>query len=240
MKRTAAAPRDPAGTRRRLVGAAVRLMLRQGFAATTVDQVCTEAGLTKGGFFHHFADKEALGREAVGWWGRMGMDLYSAAWRDGAGGPLAQLHGMLDIMEGFTRRPGAPCVCLVGMMSQELAATCPAMRDACAHELRVWKDHVARLLAAAKEVHRPRTDFDPEAVAWFLNSLWQGSMLIAKTSQEPALIRANLALARAFVDGLFAVVPARQRAGTAGGRRAPAARPGGRRGRRQTAGGGAA
>lgn len=235
MKRTAARPRDPAGTRRRLVGAAVRLMLRQGFAATTVDQVCAAAGLTKGGFFHHFENKEALGREAVGGWGRMGTDLYSAAWRDDAGDPLAQLHRMLGIMDGFTRRPGDPCVCLVGMMSQELAETCPAMRDACAHELRVWKDHVARLLAAARAVHRPRTDFDPEAVAWFLNSLWQGSMLIAKTRQEPALIRNNLALARAFVDGLFADAGV-QRSGKTGG----AGKAGVHRGRRRTVRGGAA
>lgn len=196
--------RDPAATKQRVIDAAVRLMLRQGFAATSVDQICAEAGLTKGSFFHHFESKEAVGKAAVEWWGRMGASMYSAAWDDPEGDPLERVHRMLDIMSGFTRREdGGPCVCMVGMMSQEMAATNPAMREACSVELRFWTDKVAALLAAAKEKHVPVHDFDPVAVSWFLNSLWQGSMLVGKTCESQAMIRANLQLAREFVDGLF-------------------------------------
>lgn len=208
--------RGPAETRRRLVAAAVRLMLRQGFTATTVDGICAAAGLTKGSFFHHFENKEAIGRAAVAWWGRMGTALYSVAWRDANADPLAQLHRMFDIMGGFTRRRGEPCVCMVGMLSQELAQTHPETRVACAKELTVWTENVARLLAVAKQARRPRADFDPAGVAWFLNSLWQGSMLIAKTQGSPGMIRRNLELARGYVDGLFS----RPRRRAPGGRRA--------------------
>ena len=38
--------KKPAETRQRLVGAMVGLILKQGFAATTVDQICAAAGLT--------------------------------------------------------------------------------------------------------------------------------------------------------------------------------------------------
>ena len=207
MQMRAAIPkreRDPAATRQRLIDATVRLMLRQGFAATSVDRICGEAGLTKGSFFHHFESKEAVGKAAVEWWGRMGASMYSAAWDDLEGDPLERIHRMLDIMSGFTRREdGGPCVCMVGMMSQEMAATNPVIRDACTVELRFWTDRVAALLAAAKEKHAPVNDFDPVAVSWFLNSLWQGSMLVGKTCESQAMIRANLQLAREFVDGLF-------------------------------------
>ena len=67
MQMRAAIPkreRDPAATRQRLIDATVRLMLRQGFAATSVDRICGEAGLTKGSFFHHFESKEAVGKAA--------------------------------------------------------------------------------------------------------------------------------------------------------------------------------
>lgn len=195
--------RNPVETRRKLIEAAVGLVLRQGFSATTVDQICAEAGVTKGSFFHHFANKEEIGRAAVEWWGEMGTALYSAAWQDGSADPLDQLHRMFDIMIGFTQRPDQPCVCVVGMISQEMAATHPVMQGACARELTLWTENVRTLLAAAKEVHPPAVDFDPEEVAWFLNSLWQGSMLIAKTRQTPKMIRQNLQQARAYVDGLF-------------------------------------
>lgn len=195
--------RDPAATRQRLIDATVRLMLQQGFSATSVDQICQDAGMTKGGFFHHFENKEALGIAAIEWWGRMGTALYAEAWKDSTLDPLEQLHRVFDIMIGFTRRSDDPVVCMVGMMSQEMSATHPAFQAACARELNLWTENVARLLTAAKNKHKPRTKFDPVQVAWFLNSLWQGSMLIGKTCRFQELIRHNFKLARTYVDGLF-------------------------------------
>jgi TetR/AcrR family transcriptional repressor of nem operon len=196
--------RNPAETREKLVMATVGLILKQGFAGTTVDQICEEAKLTKGSFFHHFENKEAIGKAAVQWWGAFGTALYAEAWKDEGLDPLEQLHRMLDIMSGFTQRPEV-CTCVVGMLSQELAQSHPAMRIECARQLEIWTDNVAKMLQSAKEKHRPATDFDAVEVAWFLNSLWQGSMLIGKTRQAPEMIRRNLQLARNYVDGLFGI-----------------------------------
>lgn len=195
--------RNPAETRQRIVDAAIQLILKQGYSATTVDQICAEAGLTKGSFFHHFENKEAIGRAALQAWGDFGTMLYAEAWKNQKRDPLKQLHVMLDIMTGFTERPDQTCTCVVGMLSQELAQSHPDLREECARQLERWTENTALMLAAAKKKHAPRAAFDPVAVAWFLNSLWQGSMLIAKTCQTPEMIRANLKFARAYVDGLF-------------------------------------
>ena len=201
--------RNPAATRQRIVDATVRLMLKQGFGSTSVDQICEEAGLTKGSFFHHFESKEAIGKAAVEWWGQMGASFYMAAWKDDDRDPLVRVHQMLDIMSSFTERPGNPCVCMVGMMSQELSATHPIMQAACSKELAHWNDQVARMLVDAKALHCPQADFDPHEVASFLNSLWQGSMLVAKTRQDQSIIRANLRLAHHYVDSLFGITNTR-------------------------------
>src|SRR3989338_3643231 len=49
-------------TKDRLLDAAKRLMLAKGFAATTVDEICEGAKLTKGSFFHYFESKDQLGK----------------------------------------------------------------------------------------------------------------------------------------------------------------------------------
>ncbi len=82
--------RNPVETREKLVRATVQLILKQGFAATTVDQICAEAELTKGSFFHHFDSKEAIGKAAVEWWGAFGTALYAEAWKDEGLDPLEQ------------------------------------------------------------------------------------------------------------------------------------------------------
>lgn len=49
----------------RIVGAAARLFRERGLAATSVGDVMEEAGLTHGGFYRHFASKEALAEAAI-------------------------------------------------------------------------------------------------------------------------------------------------------------------------------
>ena len=51
----------PADVRREeLMDAALGLFVAKGIAATSVDDIVTAAGVSKGGFYHHFASKDAL------------------------------------------------------------------------------------------------------------------------------------------------------------------------------------
>jgi AcrR family transcriptional regulator len=52
--------------RERVLDAAVELFAQQGYDGTSVSQVITRAGVAKGGFYHHFASKEALLYEVYG------------------------------------------------------------------------------------------------------------------------------------------------------------------------------
>lgn len=47
-------------TRGAIIGAATELFGRQGFAATTVDQIAGLAGVAKGAVYHHYPTKEAI------------------------------------------------------------------------------------------------------------------------------------------------------------------------------------
>jgi AcrR family transcriptional regulator len=52
--------------RSRVLDAAVELFAQQGYDGTSVAQVIGQAGVAKGGFYHHFASKEALLYEVYG------------------------------------------------------------------------------------------------------------------------------------------------------------------------------
>jgi AcrR family transcriptional regulator len=52
--------------RARVLDAAVELFAQQGYDGTSVAQVVAAAGVAKGGFYHHFASKEALLYEVYG------------------------------------------------------------------------------------------------------------------------------------------------------------------------------
>ena len=54
-----------AQTRERILAAAEPLVLRQGYAGTSLDDILGASGLTKGAFFHHFKDKSAFARALI-------------------------------------------------------------------------------------------------------------------------------------------------------------------------------
>jgi AcrR family transcriptional regulator len=52
-----------ARTKRQLVDAAVKLFSANGYAATSLQELVSEAGLTKGAFYHHYRSKEEILRQ---------------------------------------------------------------------------------------------------------------------------------------------------------------------------------
>lgn len=74
-------------TRDTIVEAARVLFNRYGFEAVTIDMVMQEAGLTRGGFYNHFKNKESLYSEAVASF-LMGR---GSQWREDAGIDICNL-----------------------------------------------------------------------------------------------------------------------------------------------------
>ena len=47
-------------TRSRILEAAIKLFSNHGYNKASVDDICKEAGISKGAFYHHFKSKQAL------------------------------------------------------------------------------------------------------------------------------------------------------------------------------------
>jgi AcrR family transcriptional regulator len=47
-------------TRARIIESAIKLFSNRGYDIASVDDICAEAGISKGAFYHHFASKQAL------------------------------------------------------------------------------------------------------------------------------------------------------------------------------------
>ena len=130
--RPAFAPKPRRGdARRALLDAAHRLVRRQGWAATSVDQLCGEAGVTKGAFFHHFASKEHLGVAAAQHWSDVTGPIFAEAPYNRLDDPLARIFAYLDFRAEIADGPLEAFTCFAGTMVQEVFATSDPLRVAC-------------------------------------------------------------------------------------------------------------
>jgi len=94
-------------SRRKLLDAAVYVIRSKGYSAARVEDICAEAGLTKGAFFHHFASKETKARHAPDSpWTPESAALYSQAVLQGAFILAKAQHGpkvAADCLDHLTR-----------------------------------------------------------------------------------------------------------------------------------------
>ena len=199
-----AAAQSDSATKRKLLDAAVGLLLGKGFTATTVDDICGAAGVTKGSFFHYFASKEEVGLAAMDHFTCGQSEAFRAAGFEQIADPVERVGRLFDTMAGMIKSPQFRCACVVGNLAQEMAQSNPAIREGCDGHFSAFQGMVTRLLAEAKASRPQAASFDPESVAWMITSLMQGSLLVARTRQDRSLVLGNLQHCRAYVEGLLA------------------------------------
>src|SRR5205814_447605 len=136
----------------------------------TVDEICEEAGVTKGCFFHYFDDKDQLAKETLAYYceGRA-EQMKNAPFRK-LSDPLERVYGRLDAFEAAMKDPKAPKGCLMGIFTQELATESPEMRKQCEAMFVGGAKDFELDIAEAKKKYAPNADFKPGEVARFFIS----------------------------------------------------------------------
>ncbi len=194
-------------TKRKLVDAGVTLMRSRGYNSTTVDDICSSAGVTKGGFFHYFKSKDELAKAALTrFFECKAQDFAEAPFRQLAD-PLDRIFGRLNFVKTSMGGPARLTKgCLIGMFAQELSFTNPELRNACQEALMRTAGDVEKDLAEAKARHAPKADFDPKKLSLFYVSLVQGGLMVAKAAESNAVLMDNIENFRSYLQGLFGPV----------------------------------
>jgi TetR/AcrR family transcriptional repressor of nem operon len=189
--------------RDKLLQAAVNVVRQKGYAATSVDDLCKAAGVTKGAFFHHFESKEALGVAAAEYWNEWTSDFFRSAPYHAHKDPLDRVLGYVDFRREILQGGLGEFTCLLGTMVQEAYETSPRIREACDEVMSVHAGRVAEDIAAAKKLHAPNAKFDPLDLALFTQVVLQGAFVMAKAKNGPALAIAAVNHLRRYIEFLF-------------------------------------
>jgi TetR/AcrR family transcriptional repressor of nem operon len=187
----------------RLLEAALHVIRAQGYAATTVDDICARAGLTKGSFFHHFKSKDELALAAVDHFSAMADGLFSSAPYRAHEDPLDRLLGYVDFRASMLDVELPEFTCLLGTLVQETYDTHPALRAACDRAMSAHVDMLVRDVALAKARHAPGAAWTVDSVGYFIQAVLQGAFIFAKAKQGPAVARGCLAHLRRYLELLF-------------------------------------
>jgi TetR/AcrR family transcriptional regulator, transcriptional repressor for nem operon len=187
----------------KLLNAALNVIRTKGYAATTVDDICHAASVTKGSFFHHFKSKDDLALSAAAHWGEMTEGFFASAPYHQSQDPLERILGYVDFRGEILRGELPDYTCLLGMLVQETYATHPDIRAACDKGMSTHVANLMRDIEAAKNLYAPDAQWTAESVGYFIQSVLQGAFIFAKAKQGPEVVRENLAHLRRYLGLIF-------------------------------------
>lgn len=182
-------------------------MRRQGWSATSVDQLCRAARVSKGAFFHHFASKDALGVAAAQRWTQVTSPVFANAGYHQHAQPLTRIFGYLDFRAALAKGPLEAFSCFAGTTVQETFATSESVRAACGESIVEHAACLAKDLQAAIDAHSPRVLVTAESLALFTQTVLQGGFVLAKAKGDHAPLLDAIEHLRRYFQMLFDTPP---------------------------------
>ena len=203
-------PKDGTKTRARLLDAAERLALGQGFSATTVDQVIAEAESSKGAFFHHFASKSDLGRALVARYAAAdvaALRRVMASAEQRSDDPAVQLiefvRGFEEIGDEIADEHQSSCLYASFVHHRELTAD--GSTEVIVEAVEAWRAAIAEKLAAAAARGSLREEIDLDDLADHVFVTFEGAFILARALGDTSRMRAQLRILRQTLETLLGV-----------------------------------
>jgi TetR/AcrR family transcriptional repressor of nem operon len=169
-----------------ILDAGLRVMLRKGYAASSVRDVVAEAGVPQGSFTNHFRSKESFGGEVLDLYFEHVRGLVSQALDDRRLTPRGRLLRYLDIITGRLEADGFNRGCLIGDFSLEAAPLSEVLRQRLSDIFVEWRGRFAFCIEQGQTAGEIDATFAPDDLADFLLASWEGAIMRMKVERSAA------------------------------------------------------
>ena len=197
----------PESARERVLGVAESLVLQNGFAATSIEDILKAAAITKGGFFYHFNGKKELARALVERYLDQDNRIFDALFLQADATSQDPRQQLLDFLEHFaillsdlkTTHPG----CLVASFTYESQQVDPEVQELVKQGVLAWRKLILLRLEKIAARYPPVIPTPLPALADMFTSIVEGGIILSRIfNSNDALVR-QVQLYRQHLQLLF-------------------------------------
>ena len=177
-------------------------MFRKGYVGAGVRDIVAEAPAPQGSFTNHFRSKEEFARAVLDRYFEDLKGVVTEALEDNTRTPRQRLRRYLDIITERLTKDEFSRGCLIGDFSLEAAPLSEMIRGRLADIFIEWRAPFAACIAEGQATGQIAATFEPEELAEFLLSSWEGAILRMKVERtaEPLERFKHIAFATVFKE----------------------------------------
>ncbi|MEV0286362.1 TetR/AcrR family transcriptional regulator [Kribbella sp. NPDC050820] len=174
-------------TRDRIVAAASQLMLEQGVARTTIEDIQAAAGVSPSQLYHYFPGKNALVLAVIEYQTGRVMDVQHQGLDELD--TLGSLSQWRDLMVGILTETQCAGGCPLGSLASDLAESDPVARVQLANAFARWEELIRDGLVRMQKRGELSEAADPGDLAVAMLAAVQGGLLLSQVRRDPAPLR---------------------------------------------------
>ncbi len=183
-----------ASTKQLLLEVGKQLIWEKGYNATGIQDVLRVANVPKGSFYHYFESKDAFTFAVLESYIQETYTHFGHYLEDESLTPLTRVRQLFEAAGRWFESLPSYCGCMVGNLSQELAAYNEVFRLKLQDVFEHSRLGICHCLQQAQESGELSTGLAADQLADFCLSGLQGALLRMKVSQDSAPLHAFLAI----------------------------------------------
>ena len=167
-----------------IINASIKLMYLKGYNGTSVKDITEAAGIPKGSFYNHFQDKEHYAVDALNYYYYELSNEFQSILLNQDLGPLERIKEFFTYGISRSEQQEMKLGCFLGNMTQEMANTSELISDAAGEIHNDIESKIYKNLVEAYGDKALKKELDLKALASFIISSWQGSLLMMKAAND--------------------------------------------------------
>ncbi|MGY6646517.1 MAG: TetR/AcrR family transcriptional regulator [Salinarimonas sp.] len=198
-------------TRQRILDVAQAAIVEKGFTGTSIDELISECGLSKGGFFYHFRDKNDLARSLLQRYIEEDERVFDEVFARAASlvdDPLQKfLLGLRFLADVMGDMPNGHPGCLVAISCYQERIFDQELKNLNAQAVLQWRQRFRKSLQEIALRYQPREPVELDELADMVSTVLEGGIVMSKALRDPASLRRQILTFRLLVQALFVPAP---------------------------------
>ncbi len=188
-------------TQEKILQAAKTLMLSKGYPATTVDEICAKAKVSKGSFYHAFSSKEELGVSLLEWYHQGGTEKIFGGSFNEVKDPKKKMLEFLDHVDRSSKELWHDG-CLLGNLGMELAETSPKIRLEVSSHFKKLTHRLEAIFEPAAQSKAANGGYSAKELAEQFLVMLEGSIVLARVNKDWGVVKRGFQNFRAHLQSL--------------------------------------